>query len=61
MRKGDVLFFALKYGALSLLGSMTWEALGAKWPERQKSGTPPNTSTPPRVSGVGSTHKEKRK
>lgn len=40
MRKGDVPFFILKYGALSLLGSLFWELTGLKWPD--KNGTPPD-------------------
>ncbi len=45
MKKGDVLFMLLKYSALSLLGSMFWEATGFKWPDKSTPSQP--KSNPP--------------
>ena len=56
-KSGDVLFTIMTYGALSLLGSMFWEALGVKWPDRTTPASRPTgpgqESTPPGSSSQG--------
>jgi hypothetical protein len=50
MRKGDVPFLLLKYGALSLLGSLFWELTGLKWPDKSGA-SPEKTKEQPTPSG----------
>ena len=54
-KSGDFLFVLLRFGAISVLGNMTWELLGLKWPDKKPSA---NTVTPPDASSAGE-NKEK--
>lgn len=54
-KSGDFLFVLLRFGAISVLGNMTWELLGLKWPDKKPS---ENTITPPDANQAGE-NKEK--
>ena len=47
-KSGGLVFSLLQFGALSILGNMTWEVLGLKWPDKKPSANPSN---PPRTAG----------